>query len=137
MKRLLVPLLAASLLVPPAVLADPPKPIVLTFRPAAAPVPALRYRLSPELWEQEPGNAVEWGITERLRADGIGALLPELQRMREAGRLLSLRARLQMAQGHFGDAVGSLETGLTLGRHIGEGPTLISSLVGIAIGQIM
>jgi hypothetical protein len=35
------------------------EPTQLNLRPAAAPEPALRYRLLPELMDQEPGNAVE------------------------------------------------------------------------------
>ena len=41
--------------------AQPPKPpetpIEVILRPAAEPVPALRYRLAPERRTQEPGNA--------------------------------------------------------------------------------
>ena len=36
-----------------------PPPIKLTLRPAAAPVPALKYRLLPSLADQTPGNAVD------------------------------------------------------------------------------
>src|SRR5688500_8032600 len=43
-----------------AAVAQPPvKPTQLTLRPAAAPVPALRYRLLPEVREQSPGNAAQ------------------------------------------------------------------------------
>jgi hypothetical protein len=42
----------------PAVGQSPePEPIKLTIRPAAAPVPALKYRLLPEVRERTPGNA--------------------------------------------------------------------------------
>jgi hypothetical protein len=68
-------------------LAQPPEPlepetIKLTIHPAAAPVPALKYRLMPELRELKPGNAVlvyyrahspEWGINFR-RSEMIKSL---------------------------------------------------------------
>jgi hypothetical protein len=37
----------------------PPPPIRLTLDPAATPVPALKYRLFPEVRDQNPGNAVQ------------------------------------------------------------------------------
>jgi len=44
---------------PVAARAETAKPIPLTLAPAAAPVPALKYLLLPELSEQTPGNAVQ------------------------------------------------------------------------------
>jgi hypothetical protein len=57
MKRMLsgVALLVTAVL-PARAQPRPGEPIRLTIRPAAEPVPALKYRLLPELEEQEPGN---------------------------------------------------------------------------------
>jgi hypothetical protein len=52
-------LLACLLAAAPVVAQPPPvKPTELTLHPAAAPVPALKYRLLPELRDQTPGNAL-------------------------------------------------------------------------------
>jgi hypothetical protein len=56
---------------------------------------------------------------------------------RELARLISLRCRLELAEGKFEDARGSLRAGLTLARQIGEGDILIQDLVAIAIATIM
>src|SRR5207248_2827274 len=53
------------------------EPTQLTLRPAAAPEPALRYRLLPELVDQGPGNAVEFyqqavGALKKARKDSDG-----------------------------------------------------------------
>jgi hypothetical protein len=180
----------------------PPKsptvePIKLTIRPAAAPVPALKYRLLPQLRELKRGNAVflyyrafspewagvwrrpevakridawaddrrkvpgeelrwvladnalkeidrgarrtyvDWEMNDRLREDGIFMLLPEIQSFRQFANLLAARARLEMAGGQLDKAAYTLQTGAKLGRDVGKGPTLIQSLVGIAITTVM
>jgi hypothetical protein len=75
----------------------------------------------------------DWQLTERIRQEGISMVLPELQGFRELGKLLALRARLEMAEGHIDKAVFTLQTGFSMGVHLGELPVLISSLVGLAI----
>jgi hypothetical protein len=79
----------------------------------------------------------EWGLLERLREKGIAALLPEVQPMRQCAMLLSVRVRLEMAEGHFDKAVVTLRNGMALARHTGDADTLISFLVGAAIAGIM
>ncbi len=69
-------------------------------------------------------------LTER---DPITLLLPEVQEARQAGRLLAAKARLEIAEGRLDDAIRTLQTGFALGRHVAEGPTLVSGLVGMAI----
>src|ERR687887_746655 len=57
MKRLLPSLaLLVTAVLPARAQPRPGEPIRLTIHPAAEPVPALKYRLLPELDEQEPGN---------------------------------------------------------------------------------
>lgn len=168
----------------------------LALAPAAAPSPALRYKLLPEVRERKPGNAAvlyfrafapEWAVhnrpevvkqlepwwedprkapakelhwvkdyrplreidagarreycdwqwTERLRKEGFLAVLPDAQGFRSYASLLALRARLEMLDGHFDKAVHSLQTGLTLGRDLADGPSLIHGLIGLAFGQLM
>jgi hypothetical protein len=78
----------------------------------------------------------DWDLERRADADGIGMLLPEVQKMRELARLLSLRCRLQIAEGKIADALQDVQTGFAMARHVGEGPSLIQALVGMALFQI-
>jgi hypothetical protein len=170
----------------------------LTLSLAAAPSPALKYVLLPELFDQTPGNAaleyyrafspdswgnirqpktwvkisdslqtpfkdfprkdlewlkgnkmlqqvdhasrreyIDWGMAERLRREGIGLLLPDVQGLRNIATLLAVRARLEIAEGRYERAIYTLQTGLALARHTGDGVTLIQDLVGIAIAHVM
>jgi hypothetical protein len=79
----------------------------------------------------------DWGLLDRLREKGIGALLPEIQPMRECAQLLAVRARFEIAEGRHDKAVVTLRNGFALARHTGESHTLISFLVGVAIANIM
>jgi hypothetical protein len=76
---------------------------------------------------------VDWGLTPRLRTEGIGMLLPDMQSLRITGNLLALRARLEIADHHYDKALYTLQTGYTLGRDLGDAPLLISALVGVSI----
>jgi hypothetical protein len=79
---------------------------------------------------------VDWGMPfQEHRIYEI--LIPEVQQMRQYGRYLALRARLQIADGKIEDAIATLRVGYSLARHIAEGPTLINGLVGVAIGAMM
>jgi hypothetical protein len=184
---------------------EPDVPVTaLPLSPAAAPEPALRYRLLPELRDTHPGNAallyyrafapewwgfyrrgpkyaealdeaqkwpleklrhlsesdaalvgwvrgshmlhevdraarrsfIDWEMTDRVREDGIGLLLPDVQSMREFARMLAVRARLELADGQFEKAAYTFQTGLQMGRHVSDAPTLIQSLVGAAITAV-
>jgi hypothetical protein len=174
------------------------EPTKLTLSPAAAPSPALKYVLLPELKDQTPGNAaveyyrafspewwfqirqpkmaekidqaletplkdlsrkdlawvenyrmlqqvdnaarreyIDWGMAERLRRAGFGLLVPDIQGLRQIGKLLAVRARLEIAEGRYDKAVYTLQSGLALAQHTGDGVILIQSLVGIALAQMM
>jgi len=69
--------------------------------------------------------------------EGIAMLLPELSRFRDLAKVLAVKVRLSIAKGDFGQAIHDLQTGLAMAGHIGEGPTLIQSLVATAIAEIM
>jgi hypothetical protein len=63
--------------------------------------------------------------------------LDEIQNYREVAQLLNLRCRLELSEGRFDQAIRTLQTGLALARHVGNGESLIQDLVAIAIGAIM
>jgi hypothetical protein len=64
-------------------------------------------------------------------------LLPEVQQLRQFGRILAVRARIQMADHEYDNVVSTLQTSYALGRHAATGETIVNGLVGIAICQIM
>jgi hypothetical protein len=213
MRRTLALLDLAAAWVPLAAQAQPPPnppPIEITVRPAAEPVPALKYRLVPERRTLVPGNAaifyhralhflaerrtrvvgekdepvarpgradeeaisrwsggpiaeipreearkkleayesvlkeVELGAQRSTcdwefdqRTEGMYLMLPELQEMRALARLVAVRARLAILDGKTDEAMHWIETGLVMGRHVGQGPLLIQALVAVAIDSLM
>jgi len=64
-------------------------------------------------------------------------MLPEVNQLRQYGRLLAAKARLEIAEGNYDQAVETLQTGLALARDTAKGPTLIHALVGSAIASIV
>ena len=175
--------------------AEPETLIRISVSPAAAPEPALKYMLLPELKEMSPGNPIQsylksaleeyhflfdkeqfdrrekllamplkelpvgelreyghsalgrldkaarldnpdWQILLKLKADGIGTLLPDVQQMRSLARALLVRLRSEVAIGDFDAAIVSLKTMFAMAQHMGEHPTLIGDLVGIAMAAM-
>ena len=78
----------------------------------------------------------DWQLMHKIRTDGIGLLLPDLQKMRQLATGLSDRFRQEVAQRRFDDALVTAKTMFALSRHTGDHPTLIGNLVGIAIAYI-
>ena len=79
-----------------------------------------------------------------LRLDELGAVamvqtvLPELQEMRQLARLLSLRARLAIAERRWDQAVNDLRLGFRLGEIAAHSTDfLVGRLVGYAISNLM
>jgi len=76
----------------------------------------------------------DWNYTlPEERQSAVEILLPDAQSMREWGRVLALKARVEIAEGKLDDAVRTIETGLAFARHVSGGPFVINGLVGIAI----
>jgi hypothetical protein len=67
----------------------------------------------------------------------FGLLMDEVQFTRELANLLSIRCRLELAEGRFEDAARTLQTGFALARHVGNSDMLLDDLVGLAITSIM
>jgi hypothetical protein len=146
--------------------------IRLTVQPMAAPRPALRYALLPELREMKPGNPIanylrclmdydvsagqetfsraalrqadraarldtpDWQILAKLKTEGVSLLLPDVQKMRSLANGLQERFHSEVGLGHFDDAITTANTLFAMSRHMGEHPTLIGGLVGIAIAYV-
>jgi hypothetical protein len=170
--------------------------IRLTVQPMAAPKPALKYQLLPELREMNQGNPVQeymkcfaeqqnfffdkavladrerhqviplselplkelryycgrgplkeadyaarldtpnWQILPRIKAEGVATLLPDIQQLRMLASALKVRFRVEVAEKRFDDALTTAKTMFALSRHLGEHPTLIANLVGMAIANV-
>ena len=75
----------------------------------------------------------DWNYTlPEQRLDVIDVALPDAQQMRAWVRLLDLKARVEIAEEKYDQAIRTIETGLAFARHIAEGPFLINGLIGIA-----
>jgi len=95
------------------------------------------WRMLREVDEGARRDHCDWELIPVMKRDGIGTLLPDVQGMRNIARALALRARYELAEGDIEKAVYTLQTGFAMAKHIGEGPSLIHMLVGIAISQVM
>jgi hypothetical protein len=175
---------------------SPEEVVRLTIRPAAAPVPALKYQFLPEFRDQISGNALvhyyraalmigkmpgpdepfwkwlempdrdlprdevrqflkryhnlfrelelasrcdscDWQFRERIKTDGFGLLLPDIQEVRKFANLLKLRSGLEIADRRFVEAVNTLRIGFAMARHANQSPTLIAALVAVAVTNQM
>lgn len=63
--------------------------------------------------------------------------LPEVQEMRRMARYVALRARLELAEKKYAEAVETLGVGYAMARHVSQGSTLINGLVGVAVAAQM
>ncbi len=76
-------------------------------------------------------KCAEWNYTLD-QGSVIDIRLPDTQQMRSFVPMMVLRARVDAAEGNFAAAVRALETGFSFSQQVGDGPFLISELVGIA-----
>ncbi len=65
----------------------------------------------------------------------IGLLLPDVQVMRNYAPILVLQTRVALVEKNFLAAARHIQTGLGFARHVARGPTLIHTLVGLAIAR--
>ena len=68
---------------------------------------------------------------------GIEFRLAEVQDSRGLARFLAAKARLEIAEGRYADAVETMGVGYQFARDLSTTPILIPSLVGIAFGGIL
>jgi hypothetical protein len=82
-------------------------------------------------------RTADWNYTlPEQRDDAYNILLPDMQEMRTWGRLLAMKARVEIAEKRYDDAARTIETGLSMARQVAEGPTVINGLVGIAMASV-
>ena len=66
-----------------------------------------------------------------------GVAVSHLSEYRQLTFILCLKARSEIARKQYDEAVATLQSGMTMAKHVGEAPTLIQSLVGIAMVGMM
>jgi len=93
--------------------------------------------IMPALEKAARRDQCDWGHREGLRKQGFNLTIPEIQDMRGLIRVVALHSRLNLVQGKIEESLQDVRLGLVMARHVAESPILISSLVGIALTQIM
>lgn len=93
------------------------------------------------LRELESATACEkcdWGVEVQSLStrEAIELRLPEIQNSRTLARIVVLKARLAIIDRKYDEAFSAIQTGFQLGHDVGKFPTVISSLVGVAITAI-
>jgi hypothetical protein len=78
----------------------------------------------------------DWEILLKMKTDGIGLLIPDIQQVRALATALKVRFRSEVALRRYDDCLRTAKTMFALARHTGEHPTLIGELVGIAIAAV-
>jgi hypothetical protein len=78
----------------------------------------------------------DWEFAQRLREKGMNTLLNEILKLREAGTVLCVKARLELADDKPDLALNTLRCAFVLGKHIGDAPILFCHLIGIAITSL-
>jgi len=78
----------------------------------------------------------DWQILLKAKIDGVNLLLPDVQKIRALAAALQERFHTEVAQHRFDDALRTAKTMFAMARHMGEHPTLIGDLVGIAIAFV-
>src|SRR5579859_1026207 len=75
----------------------------------------------------------DWQMLIPLRREGLHLLIPDVAQMRTLSLVLRVRLRAEIAERRFEDAAATVKTLLAMARHLGEAPTLIADLVGVAV----
>jgi len=78
----------------------------------------------------------DWQILPRMRTDGYSLLLPDVQELRGLANSLKARFHAEVAAGQGEEALRTAKTMLAMGQHLGEHPSIIGNLVGIAITNL-
>jgi hypothetical protein len=78
----------------------------------------------------------DWQILLKLRSDGVGLLIPDVQQLRTLANALRVRFRGEIAAGRCEEAMRTAKTMFAMARHLGEHPTYVGNLVGIAVAFV-
>jgi hypothetical protein len=93
------------------------------------------FALSQADWAARLDNP-DWQILLKLKADGVGVLIPDVQVLRVLASALKVRFRAEVALGRFDQALRTAKTLFAMSRHLGEHPTFVGNLVGLAVANL-
>ena len=79
----------------------------------------------------------DWRLRDVEGFEVLSFLLPEMHELRSMARLVALKARYEIGQQRYGDALETLTVGFQMARDAAQPPTLVNALVGLAIAQMM
>lgn len=82
------------------------------------------------------GELYDENVVEIMKDSALHILLPHIQPMRNAARILTADTRWAIEQGDSERVVANLETILGIGRQASDSNNLVGSLVGFAVGGI-
>jgi hypothetical protein len=77
----------------------------------------------------------DWATS--LKERGVGVFVPEAAHVRLLGAALGAKARLEILTGERDDGLRTIAWGLALARHVSRGPTILQSVVALAIADRM
>lgn len=89
-----------------------------------------------DLYDAARMTQADWQLWYFVRRDGVGTLLPDLQKMRALADVLKTRVRGEIAAGDHAAALHTLKILFALAKTMESNPTLIGHLVGVAIATI-
>jgi hypothetical protein len=75
----------------------------------------------------------DWRVQDMEGTKSFQFLLPEIQESRGLARLLAVKARLEIAEHRYDDAIETLRIGNQLASAVAKNPFVITGLVGVAI----
>ena len=78
----------------------------------------------------------DWQVLLKVKTEGVGLLIPDVQEVRALANPLKLRFRAEVACGRFDQAIRTAKTMFAMARHLGEHPTLVGSLVGYSMATM-
>lgn len=89
-----------------------------------------------DMYDAARMTSAEWQLWYFLRRDSYNTLLPDVQKFRVLASVLKTRVRGEIANRNFDGALHTLKTMFALAKTMESHPTLIGSLVGVAIATI-
>ncbi len=78
----------------------------------------------------------DWNIVGEMQESGYYTLLPEIQKLRTLARVVALKSRGEISEGQFDEAATDITVLFTLAKNLGEHPTYIGTLVGLAVAHM-
>ena len=72
----------------------------------------------------------------KIKSEGVSLLIPDVQQLRILAAALKVRFRSEASAGRFEEAIRTAKTLFAMARHLGEHPTYVGNLVGIAVAFV-